>query len=72
MSTKSLAPWTAVLLSALALAGGLALFAAKSAAANEVRPVSERVTRLETQQAETTKQLDKMDSKLDRILERVK
>jgi hypothetical protein len=69
---KNTATWVGILLTALAMAGGLALFASQSAAAREVRPVSERVTRLESLREEDSKKIDEMRGDIKELLRRVR
>lgn len=67
---KAAAPWLASLLSVVALAGGVAMFAARSVAASEVRPVENRVTRLEAQRVEDEKDLDEIKKDVKELLRR--
>ena len=61
-----------LLIAALGLAGGAALFVANSVASARVGPVESRVTRLETQREEDTKKLDEVRSDVKELLRRVR
>ena len=58
-----------LVLSAVATAGGVGGWAARSVARDAYES---RVTQVETRQDEVGKRLDRMEGKIDRILERVK
>lgn len=67
---KSTVAWVGVFLTALAMAGGMALFAARSAAAEEVRPVREDVAALKQSRTNADQRLERIENKVDRLLER--
>lgn len=67
---RNTAQWAAIFLTAAAMAGGLALFMARSAAATEVRPVESRVSRLEAQRVEDAKDLDEIKGDVKELLRR--
>lgn len=52
--------------------GGLAVFFARSVAQSETREIDRRVTRLEALRNEDEKRLERIEGKLDRLLERSK
>jgi hypothetical protein len=68
----TLKAWTVTHLSVLAVVVAVCTFLSKSAAADQVRPVENRVTRLETQREEDAKRLEKIDQKLDILLNRTR
>lgn len=61
-------PWSAIV-SALVAAAAAAMFVARSVAGERVAPVENRVTALEALRTADKAQLEKMDGKLDRLIE---
>lgn len=59
-----------LLLSSLVAALTLGIFVASSVAAKEVAPLAERVTRVEAQRAEDRARLERIENKLDMLLQR--
>ena len=59
------------LIAGLALAGGLAVYVAQSTAAAEVRPVENRVTKLETYREEDVQKIDEMRRDIKELLRRL-
>jgi len=64
--------YAGLILSAVIAAGVIGGSVSKSVARDVVAPVQDQVTTLKAQRVEDARRLDRMEGKIDRILDRVK
>ncbi len=70
MSARDKVAWGTIL-TALALAGGVSLFIARSTAQAEVTPIREDVSALKADRGSDRARLDRIEGKVDKILDRL-